>query len=228
MDWLSTQVAINLIADDWLILSLSSWSTLNQTILTDVVVVCKAHSKTQFNTSTHTLQDHTHTHTHTRTKCPAPLCLCKRRLPYVSQTAGDIFFCSLLFPLISFVGYCGRPVWVSLKCVCVCVCVCVCGRGRGAVQTGGGMSFLQSLHFGIRTGSGPNRGNVTSSPSLLLSSLPLSSYFFLYSPFFLPLSVPPSSSPVCALPIHRVISQIPAVTRVHGVCVCVCVCVFRP
>lgn len=125
-------------------------------------------------------------HTHTcklRTKCPAPLCLYKPRLPHVSETTGDRFFCSLLFPLISFVGYCRRLVWVSL------MCVRLCGRGRGEGESGTsrGMSFLQSLHFGIRAGSGLNRGNMTSSSP---SALPLSSYFFSFS-LFLPLSVPP-------------------------------------
>ena len=130
---------------------------------------------------------HTHTHTHTRTKCPAPVSLCKRRLPYVSQTAGDIFFCSLLFPLISFVGYCGRSVWVSLMCVCVCVCVCVyVGEGGGRPNRRRDV-ILTVTPFWDQDRKWAQQRKCDLLP---LSSLPLWPYVF-FSSLCLPLSPPP-------------------------------------
>lgn len=93
-----------------------------------------------------------------------------------------------------------RLVRFSLMCASLCVCVSLCcgvKRGRRSKQPERCRS--ESLHFGIRTGSGLNRGNMTSSP---FSSLPPSLY---------PLTFPciPSSSlcpPPLPLPIHKVTS----------------------
>lgn len=71
------------------------------------------------------------------------------------------------------------------------------------------MSFLQSLHFGIRTGSGLSRGNMTSSPPTLF----LSSYFSLL------VSFPPFVRPSPRLQIPCRLSRVPAVCVSVG-CVC--------
>lgn len=82
------------------------------------------------------------------------------------------------------------------------------------------MLFLQSLHFGIRTGSGLSRGNMT-------SSLPPPSYFFPCSRSSslcpsLPQPVPTHLQPHFCLQIPCWLSHVPAVR----VCVYVCVCVW--
>lgn len=94
---------------------------------------------------------------------------------------------TIAFSSHPFVEYCRRLVWVSL--------MCVCGRGReGEFETSRRMSFLRSLHFGIKTGSGLSRGNMTSSPSTL-SLLP-PSILLLFLVFPLPPFVCPSPQSV--------------------------------
>lgn len=113
----------------------------------------------------------THTHSykiHTSLQLEDKMsCLCKRRLPHVSGTTGDIFFCSLLFPLISFVGYCGRLVRVSLMCVCVCG-KREGGGGRGLKQAEGCHSYSFSF---LGTGQEVGSTEETWPPPPLLFSL---------------------------------------------------------
>lgn len=141
-----------------------------------------------------------------------PLGLCKPKLPRVSETAGDMFFCPPSSHLLCRV-LCGASLGFSE------VCVCVWYREGGREEPGGGMSSLRSLHFGMRTGSGLSRGNMTSS--------------FSSSSLFLPLSVPPPAPsavlhPSAPRPLRSLLflllpELLQAVTCRSSVCVSVCV-----
>lgn len=134
-----------------------------------------------------------------RTKCPAPLrsLMCQRPL--------GIYFSAPCFFLSS-------PLWSAARGCFGLSDMCVCGRAR----EGGVMPFLHSLHFGIRTGSGLNRGNMT-------SSLPPPSFYHLT--FFLLFTLPPfvHPSPSKSAPRHSQASLVApdtlqAVTRSHDPC----------
>lgn len=119
-------------------------------------------------------------------------------LPYVSETTGTYFSAPCFFlssPLYDTAGG-----WLGfLWSVCVCVWVCAVGW-RGAGDRNSLSDVVLSLSI---LGSGQEVGSTeeTWPPPASPLSLPLSSYFSLYS-LFLPLSPPSPLS--LRLPIHKV------------------------